>query len=111
MGFQELCRLWLVTAVVATLFVVTTVKGAALVDFQVAQPPPLPPDAQTCTVPILQCVLFDGEEEKRVIADNVSRAADAPLETRLASACCSLLVCSRNRSDLKRIPTTLAVQR
>lgn len=87
MGIRELCRLWLVAAFVASLFVFTTVKGAALVDFQVAQPPPLPQDAQTCTVPILQCVPCCSREEKRTVADNVSRAADAPLETRLESAC------------------------
>ncbi|THH19304.1 hypothetical protein EW146_g1835 [Bondarzewia mesenterica] len=30
------------------------VKAARLVDFQVAQPPPLPPDAQQCTIRILE---------------------------------------------------------
>lgn len=29
-------------------------KAAALVDFQVAQPPPVPQDAQQCTIQILQ---------------------------------------------------------
>ena len=45
------------TALVVPLFVLvcaTGLKAAVLVDFQVAQPPPLPRDAKTCTLKILQ---------------------------------------------------------
>lgn len=88
MGVRELCRLWSVTAVVASLFVVTEVEGAALVDFQVAQPPPLPLDAQTCTVPILQCVLLGvHQDEQRVMTNDFSCVADVPSETPSESAC------------------------
>jgi len=31
-------------------------RAAVLIDFQVAQPPPLPADAQQCTIQILQYV-------------------------------------------------------
>ena len=36
------------------LCLVALVKSAVLVDFQVAQPPPLPQDAKQCTVKILE---------------------------------------------------------
>ena len=43
----------LVIALEALCFV-TLAKSAVLVDFQVAQPPPLPQDAKQCTVNILE---------------------------------------------------------
>ena len=43
-------------------------RAVVLVDFQVGQPPPLPADAQQCTIPILQCVLIH-----RCKSDNAHR--------------------------------------
>ena len=49
--------MFVLPSTVTVLLALTLVSHAVvLVDFQVAQPPPLPADAQQCTVPILQCV-------------------------------------------------------
>lgn len=50
----QLCRS-VATALLLTSF---AVRATVLVDFQVAQPPPLPQDAKQCTVQILQYVKF-----------------------------------------------------
>ncbi|RPD66354.1 hypothetical protein L226DRAFT_478924 [Lentinus tigrinus ALCF2SS1-7] len=42
------------SALAGLLFAVLAVRAAVLVDFQVAQPPPLPQDAKQCTIQILQ---------------------------------------------------------
>ena len=42
------------SALSGLLFAALTVRAVLLVDFQVAQPPPLPQDAQQCTIQILQ---------------------------------------------------------
>ncbi|KAI8989648.1 peptide N-acetyl-beta-D-glucosaminyl asparaginase amidase A-domain-containing protein [Trametes punicea] len=46
----HLCKIAASSLVLASL----AVRGAVLVDFQVAQPPPLPQDAKQCTIQILQ---------------------------------------------------------
>ena len=51
--YQEMLGRVLVLALEALCFV-TLAKSAVLVDFQVAQPPPLPQDAKQCTVKILE---------------------------------------------------------
>lgn len=43
------------------LFASLAAQATVLVDFQVAQPPPLPQDAKQCTVQILQYVIYDLE--------------------------------------------------
>ena len=47
------------------LFTSLAVQAAVLVDFQVAQPPPLPQDAKQCTVQILQYVIYDSGRVSR----------------------------------------------
>ena len=46
----------LVRSLAAGLLVARASYAAVLVDFQVAQPPPLPSSAQQCTIQILECV-------------------------------------------------------
>lgn len=45
---------FLVRAFGVLLLTVSFVRAARLVDFQVAQPPPVPQDAKQCTIQVLQ---------------------------------------------------------